>query len=118
MDERTKEAAWRFIRFLSDNSLDWAEGGQVPVRRSLRDTDRFRNLHAQYQFARQLDYGVYFPPTPFVFEYFAEFDLALERALRGRETPRAALNRAAAAIDTIMERFGITEQEGVDCESR
>src|SRR5579871_1325964 len=28
-------ATWRFVKFLSDNSLDWAAGGQVPVRRSL-----------------------------------------------------------------------------------
>jgi multiple sugar transport system substrate-binding protein len=26
------EAAWRFMRFLSDHSLLWAEGGQVPTR--------------------------------------------------------------------------------------
>lgn len=112
MDERQEEAAWRFIRFLSENSLDWAEGGQVPVRKSLRETERFQNMYAQSQFARQLDYGVYLPSTPFVFEYFTEFDLALERALRGRETPREALDRAAANIQTIMRRYGITEEKG------
>jgi multiple sugar transport system substrate-binding protein len=112
MDERQEEAAWRFIRFLSENSLDWAEGGQVPVRRSLRETERFQNLYAQSQFARQLDYGVYMPSTPFVFEYFTEFDLALERALRGRESPRDALNRAAANIEVIMRRYGIQPHGG------
>lgn len=111
MDERQEEAAWRFIRFLSENSLDWAEGGQVPVRKSLRETERFRNMEAQSQFARQLEYGIYMPSTPFVFEYFTEYDLALERALRGRETPREALNRAAANIDAIMLRYGITPKE-------
>lgn len=107
MNERQEEAAWRFIRFLSENSLDWAEGGQVPVRRSLRETERFKNMEAQAQFARQLEYGVYLPSTPFIFEYLNEYDLALERALRGRETPKEALNRAARNIEAIMQRYGI-----------
>jgi multiple sugar transport system substrate-binding protein len=50
-------AAKRFAKFLSDNSLDWAEGGQIPVRRSLRETERFRNMTAQYEFAKQVPHA-------------------------------------------------------------
>jgi hypothetical protein len=38
-------------------------------------------MYAQSQFARQIDHVAFFPPTPFVFEYFTEFDLAVELAL-------------------------------------
>lgn len=112
LDERQTDGAWRFIQFLSNNSLDWAEGGQVPVRRSLRQTERFEAMYAQREFARQLERGVYLPSTPFVFEYLTEFDLALERALRGRMTPRESLNRAAVNIEAIMRRYGIPAAEG------
>ena len=61
-------AARRLIKYLSDHSLDWAAGGQVPVRKSLRDSDRFRAMTAQSEFARQIPYVAYFPPTPFIFE--------------------------------------------------
>ncbi len=117
LDEKTSEAAWRFARFLSDNSLDWAEGGQVPVRKSLRNTERFNNMYAQREFARQLEIGKYLPSNPFVFEYFTELDLALERALRGRMTPQEALDRAAANIQEIMRRYGITPSNEADGET-
>jgi multiple sugar transport system substrate-binding protein len=112
LDERKTDAAWRFIRFLSENSLDWAEGGQIPVRRSQRDTERFRGMYAQHQFARQMDYVVYTPSVPFVFEYITEFDLAVERALRGRMTPQEALDTAAANIERIIKRYARWGQQG------
>lgn len=111
LDEEKAEAAWRFMRFLSDNSLDWAEGGQVPVRKSLRETERFQELYAQSQFAKQLEYAQYVPANAFVFEYLEQYNLALERALRARVTPQQALDDAAANIREIMRRYGITPKE-------
>lgn len=112
LDEKKTDAAWRFVRFLSDNSLDWAEGGQIPVRKSLRETERFEQMYAQYQFAKQMDYVIYTPSVPFVFEYITEFDLAMERALRGRMSPQQALDTAAANIERIMERYADWGQMG------
>lgn len=104
LDGPRLEAAWRFIRFLSDNSLDWAEGGQVPVRKSLRNTERFRAMTVQHQFARQIPFVEYMPRVTFVFEFYSEFDLAVERALRGRTSPEEALRTAAANVNRIIER--------------
>ncbi len=98
------EAAWRFIRFLSENSLDWAEGGQVPVRRSLRRTERFRSMRVQSEFARQIPYVRYAPRVPFIFEFFSEYDLAVEKALRGRVDPEEALRTATENINRVIER--------------
>ncbi|NBY65795.1 MAG: extracellular solute-binding protein, partial [Verrucomicrobia bacterium] len=41
LSPETREAAWRFIRFLSDEGLDWAGAGQIPARISLRRTSVF-----------------------------------------------------------------------------
>ena len=98
------EAAWRFVRFLSDNSLDWALGGQVPVRKSLRDTERFRAMTVQHQFARQISFVEYMPRVPFIFEFYSEFDLAVERALRGRMPPGEALRIATENVNRVIER--------------
>jgi multiple sugar transport system substrate-binding protein len=101
---RELEAAWRFMRYLSDNSLDWAEGGQVPVRRSLRNTDRFKGMEVQSQFAREIPIVNYLPRLPFIFEFQTEFNTAIEKALRGTETPRVALATAQARLNKIIER--------------
>lgn len=113
LDERKLDASWRFIRFLSDNSLDWAEGGQIPVRKDLRETERFAGMTAQREFARQIPHMTYTPAVPFVFEYLAEFDLAMERALRGRLSARESLDLAAEKIGRIMTRYrrAVEEEE-------
>jgi multiple sugar transport system substrate-binding protein len=100
-------AARRFVKYLSDHSLDWAAGGQVPVRKSLRDSDRFRAMPAQTAFARQIPYVAYFPPTPFIFEYFRAFDDAVELALRGTKTSSAALTDSDRSVKTVMERYSV-----------
>jgi len=104
LEGKRLEAAWRFARYLSDNSLDWAEGGQVPVRKSLRDTKRFRQMRVQYEFAKQIPYVRYVPRIPFVFEFFSEYETAVEKALRGSLPPREALDIATENINGIIQR--------------
>jgi multiple sugar transport system substrate-binding protein len=97
-------ATWRFAKYLSDHSLDWAEGGQVPVRKSLRSTPRFHAMTVQSAFARQIPSVRYLPRLPFIFEFQTEFNIALEKALRGTATPQQALNTAAANVNRIIAR--------------
>ena len=99
------EASKRFLRFLSDNSLEWATGGQVPARRSLRDTPAFREMTAQYAFSQQIPYGVYSPQVDYVFELENEFDLAVEKILRGDAAPAAALAAAQKRIEAARQRY-------------
>lgn len=105
LDERHRSAAIRFLRYLSDHTLDWAEGGQVPVRPSLRQTERFRSMTVQAEFARQIPYVQYMPSTPFTFEYQTEFDIACERVLRAAATPDVAIRDAAANMRKAAQQF-------------
>ena len=98
-------AAERFIKFLSDNSLSWAEGGQVPARLSLRETDRFRAMGAQAAFAEQIPYAAYPPQVPWVYEYETEYDRACERALRGEVPAAEALAFARRKMESARDRF-------------
>jgi multiple sugar transport system substrate-binding protein len=105
LDGAELEAAKRFVKFLSDNSLDWAEGGQIPVRKSLRETDRFRGMAAQSAFATQIPHAAYLPQSPFVNEYLAEFDPAVERIVRRSATPEQAFAEAAQRIRAMLDRY-------------
>ena len=104
LDERRVEASWRLTRFLSDNSLEWSGGGQVPVRTALRTTREFAAMDVQSQYARQMPYLNFPPRVPFLFEFRSEFNRALERALRGRATPAEALADAARKTRDVIER--------------
>ncbi len=104
IDEKTAKAAWKFIKYLSENSLDWAEGGQIPVRKSLRETERFQNMKIQYEFAKQIPYICYVPRVPFIFEFLSEFDIYIDMALRGSLTPEKALKTAEDNVNKMIAR--------------
>ncbi len=105
LDARHEAAAKRLVKFLSDHSLTWAAAGQVPVRKSLRDSAEFRALYAQSQFARQIPYIAYLPKNPFVFEFLTEFDLAVELSLRGTLPPDRALAQAQQKVQRVVDRY-------------
>ncbi|QDU33441.1 putative arabinose-binding protein precursor [Poriferisphaera corsica] len=98
------DAAWSFIEYISDESLTWAKAGQVPARRSVRESEGFKSMIAQGEFARQIENVEYFPRVPYLFEFLGEFDLAIERALRGEMSPQEALDRATDRINDVIER--------------
>ena len=101
----TLDEAKAFLEFLSDNTLDWAVGGQIPARLSLQDTSRFREMTAQSTFATQVPTGAYPPQVPYIFEWETEFDLACEKALRAEATPADALRAAADRLEVAAARY-------------
>lgn len=98
------DAAWRFAKYLSDNSLDWAEGGQIPARKSLLESERFKGMTAQFEFAKMIPYVRYIPRVPYALEFLGEFDNAAERGLRGNVSAETALAEAAANVNKIIKR--------------
>jgi len=98
------QLVWRFMRYLSDHSLDWAEGGQIPVRRSLLNQPRFRQMRVQYAFAKQLPYVVFEPASHKSTEIMPFYDAAIEAALLGIKSPQDALNEAARRIQQVLDR--------------
>lgn len=94
IDPRQREAAARFARFISDHSLEWADAGQVPARRSIRDSEAFAALQVQYAFSQQLEHLQYPPRTPSINEFQLHVNLAVEKAIRGRMTAAEALREA------------------------
>lgn len=101
---RVQAAAWRFMRFLSDNSVAWAAGGQIPTRPSLRATPEFEQMAVQSAFATQIPFVRYEPQLPFIFEYLTEYNLAVEKILRGRASAEEALSAAEKKVNSILAR--------------
>jgi multiple sugar transport system substrate-binding protein len=98
------QAAWRLARYLSDHSLDWADGGQIPARLSLLNTARFNAMRIQSAFAKQLPYVRYEPPSTKATEITPFIDDAIEASLLGLEPPKQALDEAASRIDRVLSR--------------
>jgi multiple sugar transport system substrate-binding protein len=101
--ERVK-LAWRLMRYLSDNSLDWAAGGQIPIRRSLLKHPRFQAMRVQREFARELPYVVFEPASHKSTEIMPFYDAAIESSLLGIQSPADALAEAHRRISQVMAR--------------
>ncbi len=109
-----RAAALGFIRFLSSKGLEWAEAGQVPARRSAREDPVFQAMPVQAAFARQVPYVRYPPRSPGVFELLQQMDFAVEKAVRGRMTPEAALREGRENFERFMTNAGLPMLVGED----
>lgn len=104
LNSKTRAAAWKFVEYLSDQSLVWAKGGQVPVRRSVLNSPEFQALTVQSQFARQLDY-VQFEPSAVISNQISSFaDAAFEACVNGNAPVDQALANAQRRIATVIRR--------------
>lgn len=99
-----KEKAWKFIKYLSDNSLRWAGAGQCPVRKSVLESEEFRKLEGQYQASRQLEYAQYEPQSPVIGQVSGFADAAWEAILMNKEDPKKTFETASRRIDALLER--------------
>lgn len=97
-------AAWRLMRFLSDDSLLWAEGGQIPTRRSVLRSPQFAALPVQSQFARQLPYVQYEPLVPKLNALYPFVDPAIEAVLLNLQTPEQAMRDACRRLHQVLQR--------------
>ncbi len=96
--------AWRLMRFLSDNSLEWAAAGQVPARNDIRATPEFARLGAPAEAARQMSYVVYEPPSPRANALLPFVDPAIESILLNRQTPRESFTDADRRMNQVLRR--------------
>ncbi|HEY3780102.1 MAG TPA: extracellular solute-binding protein [Fimbriimonadaceae bacterium] len=101
---KERNAAERFIAYLSKNSIEWAAAGQVPARKSIRNSPAFAKMQVQYAFSKQIPGMLYPPRTPVLFELTLEIDLAVEKVLRGRATALQALQVANDNVKKVVER--------------
>jgi multiple sugar transport system substrate-binding protein len=103
LPEERQVAAFTFIKYLSDHSLEWAKAGQVPIRKSILNSKEFKSLPIQREFAKQLPDVVYEPFSVSVNQCASFADTAVEAAVQGVEPPQEALQRAARRVNRVLD---------------
>ncbi|HEX8464243.1 MAG TPA: ABC transporter substrate-binding protein [Abditibacterium sp.] len=102
-DEHSR-AAWKLMRFLSDDSLIWAKAGQVPARSNLRASPQFRAMKVQTQFATQLPFVQYEPLHPKSNAIFPLIEPGIEAVMLDLATPEEAMRDATRRVNQVLER--------------
>lgn len=102
-DENKSLAARVFLNWISQKSIEWAKGGQVPARNSVRNSAEFTALTEQAALAKQIDY-LHFPPAiAGIGDAYVEFEKALNEVISGGKDPKTSLSDAAGRATKILE---------------
>lgn len=96
------EAARTFISWVSEQSAAWAVGGQVPARRSARESAEFAALAPQVAVAEQVDDLRFIPSVPGIGDAVGELYTALNEAVLLTKDPAEALADAARRADQVL----------------
>ncbi|MFC3501516.1 ABC transporter substrate-binding protein [Micromonospora krabiensis] len=97
------QASKVFINWLSEHSLDWAKGGQVPARKTVRDGADFKALTEVNALAPELDYAAFPPATPGLGEVLTTFYNSFNEAVLGKKSPKQALDDGVAKANKQLE---------------
>jgi multiple sugar transport system substrate-binding protein len=94
-----------FLKYVSDNSIDWAESGQAVASKVVRDSDAFKAMtQQQTEVAKEFDYVQFAPKVlnwgPIADSIWSE----LANALQGKKDPKKALDDAAAKSTIAMNK--------------
>ncbi|MET1051686.1 MAG: ABC transporter substrate-binding protein [Mycetocola sp.] len=104
-DENKTAASAVFVKWMNDNSLGWAETGELPAANTVREDPQLLEDYPTLEpFMDQLDYAHYETVSPGIAEASAQITLALNQALTGKKTPKAALDDAADKANQIIKQ--------------
>jgi multiple sugar transport system substrate-binding protein len=106
-DPKRRAAAIRLLKFISDNSIEWAKGGQIPVRKVVADSPEFKSLALLKPFVEQIPDAVYLPKLEkgsLIFASNASTPMmtAMQEVMLNQQTPKVALDAAAKQVDGIL----------------
>ena len=102
-DKNKAQAAKVFIKWISDHSMDWAKSGQVPARKTIRESAEFQQLQVQSIAAKELEFVKFPPAVPGIGEItMPTFQLAVNEAVLGKQAPKAALDAATKKANQLL----------------
>lgn len=101
-DANKAQASRVFLNWISQQSIEWAAGGQVPARNSVRESNEFKEMKEQAVLAEQIDDLVFLPPVPGIGDAGAEFDRAVNEITLGQKDVKATLDQAATRATKIL----------------
>ncbi|KHK95859.1 sugar ABC transporter substrate-binding protein [Microbacterium mangrovi] len=102
-DKNKTAAAATFVKWMNDNSADWASTGELPADNTVRNApsmvQKYPNLKP---FIDELPYAHYETVSPGINEANALITTAINEALTGKKSPKQALDDAASQADQIL----------------
>jgi multiple sugar transport system substrate-binding protein len=104
-DPDKSAAAATFVKWMNDNSADWASTGELPAQNTVReDPALLQNYPALAPFLEQLEYAHYETVSPGITNAMAEVTTGVNEAMLGKKSPKEALDDAAAKATQLLKQ--------------
>lgn len=100
-DTNKSTAARVFLNWISQQSLEWAKGGQVPARNEVRESAGFKALKEQSAIGAQINDLHFPPPLAGIGDALTEFYKGVTEAVNGKN-PKTAMSDAAGRADQVL----------------
>lgn len=98
-----EQAAMVFIDYVTKHSIEWAKAGQIPARNSVRNSDEFKALPKQFEFAKQVDNIVFPVASPTFADAWGPSLEAISAAVLNTSKPEKALKDAVEKAKKQVE---------------
>ncbi len=103
-DKCKDAAAGIYIKYVVDNSIEWAKAGQIPANNKVRNSDEFKAIEPQASIAPSVEHAFFPPAVPGITDALAPLDEAVGGVMSGKATDiKKALDDAAARANQILE---------------
>jgi multiple sugar transport system substrate-binding protein len=103
-DREQLDSSLLFIRSLLDQSPTWTAGGHVPTWLPFADSDEYKNLKPQSNYASAADAAVYDPPGWYSGSG-SNFEIATGSAIgsvmSGQQSPQQALDQMHSSLENL-----------------
>ena len=98
-------AVQKYIKWISDNNVMWAESGQIPARLSSQTAMDPEVYPSNIVFAEGFnEFGKFDVQTPAIVEITSALDPEIDAVLAGQKSVEEGLNAAAERIQAILDR--------------
>ena len=103
-DSINLEAAWTFVKYLSDKGVAWSEGGQLPARYSQLQSPAFLAKTEYKAFVDQIPDFIFGPNNGYTVEIETRYEPYILSAVTGQEEIPEMTGEIEKAISSILRR--------------
>ncbi|MGH2533255.1 MAG: extracellular solute-binding protein [Thermomicrobiales bacterium] len=107
-DEERRAASLRFVKWMAEHAVDWAQAGQIPANNAARDEalGLEENVYMQKLnvWAEQLPYVAYMRSVPLLLEVMPRIAANVEGAILGEWSVEDGLKQAEDEVNQILGR--------------
>ena len=104
-DADKSAAAATFVKWMNDNSADWASTGELPAQNDVREDPALLETYpALAPFLEELEYAHFETVSPGITNAMAQVTVGVNEALLGKKSVKDALDDAAAKATALLKQ--------------